>query len=62
MYQQKERYRNKQKNLGKKTVFCWRLGGHGRKLPDPDPLVKCTDPRIRIRTKMSRIHNTAYLA
>ncbi len=29
--------------------------------PDPDPLVRGTDPgiRIRIRTKMSRILNTA---
>ncbi len=25
---------------------------------DPDPDVICTDPRIRIRTKMSQIHNT----
>jgi hypothetical protein len=25
---------------------------------DPDPVVKGTDPRIRIRTKMSRIRNT----
>jgi hypothetical protein len=27
--------------------------------PDPDPLVRGEDPRIRIRTKMSRIPNTA---
>ncbi len=26
---------------------------------DPDPLVRGTDPRIRIRTNMSRIPNTA---
>jgi hypothetical protein len=26
---------------------------------DPDPLVRGTDPAIRIRTKMSRIPNTA---
>ncbi len=26
--------------------------------PDPDPLVRGTDMRIRIRTKMSRIRNT----
>ncbi len=26
--------------------------------PDPDPLVRGTDPRIRIRTKMLRIRNT----
>ncbi len=27
--------------------------------PKPDPLVKGTDPRNRIRTQMSRIRNTA---
>jgi len=27
--------------------------------PHPDPLVGVTDPKIRIRTKMSRIRNTA---
>ncbi len=27
---------------------------------DPDPLVRGTDPRIRILTKKSRIHNTAH--
>jgi hypothetical protein len=37
--------RNKQKNL---VTY-----------PDPDSLVRSTDPRIRIRTKMSRIRNTA---
>jgi hypothetical protein len=26
--------------------------------PDPNPSVRGTDPRIRIRTKMSRIRNT----
>ncbi len=29
--------------------------------PDPDPLVRGTDTRIRIRTKMSRIRNTALM-
>jgi hypothetical protein len=29
--------------------------------PYPDPLVRGTDPRIRIRTKMSRIPNTAFM-
>ncbi len=29
--------------------------------PDPDPLVKGTDSGIRIRTKMTRIPNTASL-
>jgi hypothetical protein len=46
-------------------IFCWCLEGHLRKEQDPeadtdlnpDPLVN-TDPRIRIRTKMSRILNT----
>ncbi len=26
--------------------------------PDPDPLARSTDPRIRISTKMSRMRNT----
>jgi hypothetical protein len=44
--------RNRQK-LG---IFCCL----GRLLtePDPDPLVRDADPKIRIRTKMSRIRNT----
>jgi hypothetical protein len=49
------------KNLATK-ICCWRLlGGHWRKEQDPDldPLVRGTDPQIRIRTKMSRIQNTA---
>jgi hypothetical protein len=29
-------------------------------LSDPDPLVRAKDPRIRIRTKMSRIRNTGW--
>jgi hypothetical protein len=28
--------------------------------PVSDPLVRCTDPGIRIRTKMSRIPNTGW--
>ncbi len=28
--------------------------------PEPDPLVRGTNPRIRIRTKMSQIQNTAF--
>jgi hypothetical protein len=28
--------------------------------PDPDPQVSGLDPHIRIQTKMSRIHNTAW--
>jgi hypothetical protein len=61
MYLQKLRSRKLFKNL----VFCWRLEGHWRKYqdpePDPDPLVRGRDPRIRIRTKMSWIHNTGFL-
>jgi hypothetical protein len=53
---------NKQENLFKNSFLCWRLEGQGRKkqdpAPDPDSLVRGTDPRIRIRTKMSQIHNT----
>ncbi len=46
--------RNKLKKLEKKLVYYWHLD------PDPDPLVRGMDPRIRIRTKMSwiRIRNT----
>ncbi len=45
----------------KKLIFNWQLGSHWQKEddPDPDPEIKCADPRIRIRTKMSRIQNTA---
>ncbi len=45
----------------KRNKHCWRFEGHWRKEqdPEPDPLVKGTDPRIRIRTKMSRIRNIA---
>ncbi len=37
--------------MGKKLI-CWLLEGHRRKEQDPEPdsLVRCTDPRIRIRT------------
>jgi hypothetical protein len=45
-----------------KLGFCWRLEGQCRKNqdpdPNPDPLVRGMDPRIRIDTKMSRISNT----
>jgi hypothetical protein len=50
------------KKLGKKYFFL----GHTRKEqdPNPDPLVRGTDPRIRIRTltNMSRIRKNAYRA
>ena len=51
-----------QKVISKKINFCWHLEDHWRKEqdPEPDPLVKSTDPRIRIRTKMSRIRNTDF--
>ncbi len=42
----------------KKPIFCWHLVCHWRKKQDPDSWVSDTDPRIRIRTKMSQIHNT----
>ncbi len=45
-----------------KKQKLWDLEGHWRKEQDPvpntDPWVSWTDPRIRIHTKMSRIHNT----
>ncbi len=43
-----------------KTNFCWRLEGHWWQEQDsePDSLVRGTNSRIRIRTKMSRIRNT----
>ncbi len=44
---------NKEKNL--EYFFC-HLEGHWQK--QQDPLVRGTDPRIRICTKMSRIRNT----
>jgi hypothetical protein len=36
--------------------------GFGVGIPelDPDPLFRGSDPRIRIRTKISRISNTAF--
>ncbi len=42
----------------KKMFFCGRLEGYWRKEQDPDPLVKGTEPRIRILIKMSLIRNT----
>jgi hypothetical protein len=47
------------KTIFKKIIFCWRLEGLQRKEQNPDPLFRGTDPRIRIRTKLSRIRNTA---
>ena len=56
-----------QKVISKETLkiiifFCWRHEGPGWKLqdphPDPDPLVRGIDPRIRIRAKISWICNT----
>ncbi len=47
---------NKPRNV-ETELFCWRLEGHWQK--EKDPLVRGTDPRIRIRNKMSQIQNTA---
>ncbi len=41
-----------------RNFFC-RPKSHWRKELDPDPLVRGTEPRIRIRTKMSQIPNSA---
>ncbi len=55
---------NKQKNLEKNVIFCWHLEIHLRKEQDtdPEPLVRGTNPRIRIqirmRTKMSQNWNS----
>jgi hypothetical protein len=48
------------KNCVKKLVFCWHLEGQRRKFqdPDPDPLVRGMDLRIRIHPKMSWIRNS----
>ncbi len=46
------------KTLKNVYIFCCPLEGHLRK--EQDPLIKGTDPRIRICTKMSRILNTEY--
>jgi hypothetical protein len=59
------RQKVKSRKTSEKIAFCCRLKGQGQKLQDPepvpelDPLVRGTDLRIRIRTKMSRIYNTA---
>ncbi len=39
--------------------FCWFFESHLQKEQDPDPL--SSDPRIRIRIKMSRIRNTVFM-
>ncbi len=55
-------YIQKQNNWRKKNDFVLGHEGHWWKKqdPEPDPSVRGTEPRIRIRTKMSRIRNTAY--
>jgi hypothetical protein len=52
--------RNKLKNLREKTKRA-ESGSVSQRYQseDPDPLAKYTNPRIRIRTKMSWIRNTA---
>ncbi len=48
------------KKKNKKFFLASLKKGVGPELdPDPDPLVRGMDPRIRIRIKMSRIPNTA---
>ncbi len=45
------------------SIICWQLEGHYRneksRILSAEPDLKGTDPRIRIRAKMSRIWNTA---
>ncbi len=48
---------NKPKHFRKKLIYCWHLVSHWRGKQDPDPKLVV---RIRIRTKMWRIHNTGY--
>ncbi len=50
----------------KSKFFCWilksltkRTGSGAGRSSEPDPLVRGTDPRIRIRSKMLRIRKTA---
>jgi hypothetical protein len=50
---------NKQKNKKFLVAFLSVTGVYKDPEQDPDPLVRDMDPRIRIRTKMSRIPNTA---
>jgi hypothetical protein len=48
--------------ISKKLFFVGVLRVTDKKQePEPDPLVRGTDPRIGIRTKMSRIRNTDYM-
>jgi hypothetical protein len=60
------RIRNPEKNskIAPSSLTSIRVENQSSGVPDPDPLVKGTDPRIRIsiriRTKMSRIRNTAF--
>jgi hypothetical protein len=53
-----------QKLISKTTILknCFSCCLKGRKDQDPesDPLVRGTDPQIRIRTKMSRLRDTSY--
>jgi hypothetical protein len=53
-----------EKVLSKKTEekkhFSWYLESHWREEQDPDPEVSGTNPGIRIRIKMSRIHNNGH--
>jgi hypothetical protein len=48
----------KRRETWKKFFFLGVLKVNDEKKQDPDPLVRGTDPRIRILAKMSRICNT----
>ncbi len=48
------------KKMGKFFFSSWRKESDPELDPDPDPLVRGTDPRIWIGTKMSRIQNNAF--
>jgi hypothetical protein len=48
----------KLKNTGSFLLEAWRSRQKIVQDPEPDPLVSGTDPRIRIRSKISQIHNT----
>jgi hypothetical protein len=52
---------NKKKTFFKIQFFVKVLKVNDETSRDPDPLFRCMDPRIRIRTKMSWIRNTGFL-
>jgi hypothetical protein len=58
MYMWLQKVRNKQKNLLLSSKPVLMVTDENSRM-EPDPLVRGTDPRIRIRTNISRIRNTA---